>query len=450
MRRSALPQDSAYTLTVSPETALDLIDGFFNHIHCFLPLFHPARFKEKYASLHYLSGKQSGGPSREPALILNGMFCLAARFSTASAFCTEEPIHRGDQFGAEATRLFEELSRELEDSHASLAFLHGVILLTFIALLSGPSRRAWWLTGVCVRLAHELDLHNTDADIICRDVDPLKLSLDAWHNREERRRAWWLVWDMDTFISATTLRPFAINRRGMHVLLPITDEAWLAADRISSSHLDPESTTPWEGLCDLPKQSAWSWFLACIVLLRQVVEVVLWPTTNRELNRIEASFRCFALAMPETFRADLDSVGPGGVHVKDVNWVKATLSMFNCCVVQLAFLRRKLNASNTLRGQMPQKDSFPSLPNSPPLLKNDSCDNFEKEMAQVARTCPPQSLAQITPFVAICLVGPALINLRGNRQRDSGSIDDLNLEILIFALKRLARHWMIARVLLGE
>ncbi|PVH70739.1 hypothetical protein DL98DRAFT_472364 [Cadophora sp. DSE1049] len=449
-KESTPPPDSGYALSVSPDTALDLIDEFFNTIHCFLPLFHPAHFKEKYASLIYLKKEQNCGLPLESAFILNGIFCLSARFSTAALFSTVEPVHRGDQFVAQATSLYELLGKQVGEGRPSLAYLQGAILLTFCALQSGPTRLAWWLSGVCVRLAYELELHNTDADIIRGDVDPLQLLFEAWQNREERRRTWWIVWDMDTFASATTLKPFAVNLPGMQVLLPISDEAWLTSEKMPSTYLDHESTTLWEGLCDLPNQSTWAWILACTVLLRQVIGAVLSPTSDRLLEQLDASFGCFGLALPENFRADLDSVGSHVAHSKDANWVVCTLLLFNSAKMMLALHKRRSNGSKDLYDPISRINAFPSLLTSPTLVKNDSCDGLRKEIVQVARTWPPQILVQATPFIAMCLAGPAFAHVARHRQRNSSSLDDLNLKILIFPLKRFARYWNIARVLLGK
>jgi hypothetical protein len=69
-------------------------------------------------------------------------------------------------------------------------------------------------------LAYELDLADINAD---KTQD---LMLEEWVEKEEMRRAWWLVWELDAFGSTALNRPYTINWRRMAVTLPASDKAW--------------------------------------------------------------------------------------------------------------------------------------------------------------------------------------------------------------------------------
>lgn len=65
------------------------------------------------------------------------------------------------------------------------------------------------MVGSCTRLAYEVGLHNTDADLAVLGTESNVLDVDENMKREEKRRAWWTIWEMDTFSSTTSLRPYA-------------------------------------------------------------------------------------------------------------------------------------------------------------------------------------------------------------------------------------------------
>ena len=62
---------------------------------------------------------------------------------------------------------------------------------------------------------------------------------------------------------------------------------------------------------------------------------------------------------------------------------------------------------------------------------------------------PAGSFTQCSPLICACLIGPALSYV-DESTKTSGLVDDVERQTIILALKRLARHWTISKVLLGE
>ena len=323
-----LIRGSTHTVDIRPKIAFSLIDEFFIHIHCCLPLLNSVKMKEQYEYLRTTETEKLENLSLEAALLLNGIFALSARFSKANIFTPEPPLHRGQRFFLEATRLFEISCKLLDSTSNSLEYMQGVILLTFNSLQSGPTRQAWLLCGICSRLSCELGLHNTDVDLIAGIIDHTQLADTAWGDREERRRAWWVVWDMDTFANGVALTPFTLNIEQANVLLPMSDDAWHGTQRIVAAHLDAKDATPWTKLSDSSCQSFWAWFLAGTTLLRQAFNMVLSQNvTAKELDIFEARADCFAMALPDSFHVEPSSSSFNLEGFEKVNWIVSTLLM---------------------------------------------------------------------------------------------------------------------------
>lgn len=309
--------ESGHDLIVVSAVADELVDLYFEKVQVFLPLFRRPKFYSEIVSqrYHHLS--------RTSEFLLFAMFGLSARFSKAAVFSAENPVDRGNRFIERATALWEEMCRYQRESIRTLPCLQGLILLTFNVLQSGPSQQAWILSGACTRLAYDLDLHIIDNDLLSGDSDRREPSIDEWLLREEKRRAWWMIWEMDTFASTLSLRPFTIDGRFMQVLLPVSDKAWCDKIQIPSV---PLIDMAWEKLCDSPNQDERAWFLICLSILRQAFEAALLPGTSKQaLHDAEAAIGCFVLALPSTFQIEPGSIVFDETNFSRSNWVVCTL-----------------------------------------------------------------------------------------------------------------------------
>ena len=70
------------------------VDVWFKKIQSFLPLFHRPTFYSEVVKLDKTDPMRYQRLSWDSALILNGMFALAARFSRRDDFWTVDPIKR--------------------------------------------------------------------------------------------------------------------------------------------------------------------------------------------------------------------------------------------------------------------------------------------------------------------------------------------------------------------
>ncbi|RHZ53580.1 fungal specific transcription factor domain-containing protein [Aspergillus thermomutatus] len=326
--------------------------------------------------------------------MLNGMFALSARFSNAPEFIGIDPTCRDQIFVKRATELWETISKDFKHCLRTLPCLQGLILLTFSSLLSGPSEDAWILSGTCVRLAYDLDLHTTDAHRQHEGGSPQQ-------NQEYR------------FV---------------HVLLPVSDHDWDNRTQAPSALLNANGGMPWKHLTESPNQSERAWFLVCLAVLRQAYDAAVPPGASVErLHHAEAVIGCAFLALPRSFQ-DLSMSGASWPtsHVT-FNWIACSLIVLNwyaLCPLQ--------------------NETLQPADVRPPRIYLSTII----EVNRAARLLSPQHLSLCSPFVCCALVGPSTVHVPDDHILIESQSASLCAETIRLVLSDVARHWSIGGILL--
>lgn len=245
------------------------------------------------------------------------MFALSARFSEWTPCGDADRRARGTHFARKAQTLLRE--HVTDDDEPSLRLLQCRILLTFYELTSGPSFRAWQSAGICCRMAYALSLHRVDS------VEPVQGH--DWIGDEERRRAWWAVYQIDNVSSIIACRPFNLDTSVMEVLLPISDQDWFSERFIKSASISPRGPSEiWRSLQNCENQAPYAWFLVINELLRSAQR--LWDRRARaldELKVIQSALQCFALALPPCFSLTASNMVFNDENFVAKNWTVGTL-----------------------------------------------------------------------------------------------------------------------------
>lgn len=252
------------------------------------------------------------------------MFALSARFSTCEQFWTVGPRDRGAQFFQKAQAL---LSQRMDrQGEPTLRILQSRILLAYYELTSGPSFKAWQDIGNCCRLAYSLCLHQIDRKSI-RVHSPSAAVESDWLLLEEKRRAWWAIFQMDNLVSTIACRPFNIDASRMEVLLPISDTAWLSNQPIQSSLLSSNGPSEiWKSLIGCENQNEYAWFLVCNGLLRAAHEIFeKRDCAIEDIKILQSALHCFALGLPTNFRMTGTNMIFDGQNYVEKNWVTCTV-----------------------------------------------------------------------------------------------------------------------------
>jgi hypothetical protein len=228
---------------------------YFNNMTAF-SIFHKPSFDSKI---------RSTTSSKELAALLASMFAFSSRFKQSSEqgydpqsqnVNAQALYHSPNHFQTLAQKYVDEELLEYWDKPPSLALLQTLILLTFQQLTTGVRGAAWRRLGLCIRTAYELQLHHLDLDDYT-DTD----DVGAWCAVEERRRAWWAVWEMDVFASIIKRCPSGIDRGDNETRLPAPDEHWYTGRVFRSCFLEPKPMDRVSTLRESGNESEKAWFL---------------------------------------------------------------------------------------------------------------------------------------------------------------------------------------------
>ncbi|GAM33594.1 hypothetical protein TCE0_011f00603 [Talaromyces pinophilus] len=357
-------------LTVPEQVLTELVHLFFDKIQGWLPLLHRPRFFDLYMKNGVFDKRSPPSFSNTESLLFCGMFALAARHSSSLCFHDIPAPDRGQRFANDANKYYE-MDRTSEQN-PTLGYLQGCILLAVFHYTSGPSHRAWILAGDCVRLAYDLNLCNMDEQ---QDDCP---NPTEWSFLEEQRRAFWLVWEIDSFASITSRRPCSINRSMLAVRLPVSDELWFADNPVQSPIIDPRPSAVWKILRDSPNQSERAWYLVANFLMTIASEFAAGRHTGRrDKDELIDAITCYSLVISHIFSLEsLELSGPSDDAAKH-NWVIGMHMMIVC-------------SRATIR------TSF--APQRPRML------SFSRHLSRIFYHWQPEYIRLSQPFLACCLL----------------------------------------------
>lgn len=205
-------------------------------------------------------------------------------------------------------------------------YLQGLITLAFYLYATEPDSQGWLLIGTCARLAYALELDKLDED---SEAVQAQMGLpEEWSMQEERRRAWWCIWELDAFAAAIACRRPTIDKKKhashAEVMLPVSDEAWFSNIPVESAIIDPRPTHAWRTLENSRNQDPRSWYLVANFLLLCAHDLLHTKAPSpQEVDQLEAALTCFAMLLP----ASLDLQRPLSfteTTYRRSNWVVST------------------------------------------------------------------------------------------------------------------------------
>lgn len=411
---------------VSYDLAIHLITVYFDRVQCWLPLLHKPSFLAHYTNRLQCGPNSMQNLEVEEGLLLSCIFALSARYSDSFELAGIQPVLREQRFKVMARRFYDE-ARDLQS--ASMTYLQGCILLSFCYYTSGFSAQGWIVVGVCVRLAYELDLSDTDDDYDdgknSHHDNQTSIDLTVLE-RETRRRAWWLVWELDTFGSSVSKRPYAIDRRRMKVMLPISDEAWFSSTPTQSAMMDTRPGESWKPLKNSENRDARAWFLVANHLMACTHEHMQRTHETHDNDRLilENEVSCFKLALPSQLQLSSAEFRGEEVSSSQYNWIIGIHLMLSVTSFLLSTPLFKSRAS--------------SIPRS---LKQDvsrAARTRILETSSIAASWPVSLIETAHPFY----VGMLLPIHSGNNTESVDSvISSSNRDLISLILARFALNW---------
>ncbi|KIW19388.1 hypothetical protein PV08_03683 [Exophiala spinifera] len=416
---------------ISFDLAMDLIETFFDHIQPWLPLLHKPRFIARAHQELRQGSDALAGLSLEMAMLLTGMFGLSARFSTHPALADINPLERGSIYTTTAHSICSDL-RHIESP--DLLYLQGYIVLAFHAYTAELNTSAWLLTGVCVRISYDLQLAEIDSG---EEGTPGSQEDVNETDVEEMRRAWWLTWELDTFGSLMTRKPFAVDRHAFTVKLPLSDNDWFAGRNVQSNVLQTVPREAWTSLQGSENQNPRAWFLIANHLLSLLMQhlSVKRPLEHEQLLDYETAFNCLKLSWPVAF--DILRKPPlfEPDTFADYNWVFGTYLMLTTAYALL---------DTTVQDQGIFSNPLSSIIDGAETPRNTRAVSF----SQVVARWPPEYMAAAHPFF-VCNILPTVFETDGGRlgPKTKASFDAVG-DTAELSIARFAQNWELAQEIL--
>ncbi|CAG9955831.1 unnamed protein product [Clonostachys rosea f. rosea IK726] len=246
------------TLRVTVPHLQSLTDLYFDNMTA-ISLFHRPSFGSKIQGIKDQASLTA---------LLASMFSFSVRFfldveSTTNA----QDMPSSKQFHQMALDQIDEILKGMEEDAPPLVVLQAMTLCGYNQLIGGVHGKGWRLVGSCVRIAYELRLHLIDYEA------PIFTSDDAgythkWVAKEEQRRCWWAIWEMDVFASTVRRSPLAIDWTMNETYLPVDDELWFKNQHCQSCFLDPQPGERWKKLNKSGNKSPSAWLIVLSSIMR--------------------------------------------------------------------------------------------------------------------------------------------------------------------------------------
>ncbi|EXJ63554.1 uncharacterized protein A1O5_11315 [Cladophialophora psammophila CBS 110553] len=254
---------SCYSLGFHPEDLEGLIDQFFENFASF-QLFREPEFR------HML--QQIETPNQCKALLAAILiFATKDHEQCGDGNIRSETDEKAPSSGFinQALKYVDQAIYECEDMPISLPLLQALILITHWLLTQGVRGRAWRYLRVAVSSAYELNMHLIDANNCYDD----QVDSAQWCEEEERRRAWWAIWEMDVFASVIRRCPTAIDWSQNETFLPSEDENWLKGEPQKSCTLRLDIIERYKVLEATGNQSPKAWFIVINSLMKDAQNI---------------------------------------------------------------------------------------------------------------------------------------------------------------------------------
>ncbi|OIW27061.1 hypothetical protein CONLIGDRAFT_656283 [Coniochaeta ligniaria NRRL 30616] len=252
-------------LKISRGTYDMLMDSYFTNMTAF-SLFRPGSIEPKFAVMQNHSDAEA---------LIAAIFSVSARHCRDAAVDQASDCPSPSYFAHIASTQLDESVDRYGDSGPPFWLLQAGILVTFYQLTLSVRSRSWKKLGDCIRFSYDLNLHIVDANHEpTSSTERSDLDLHRWALLEERRRAWWAVWEMDVFASTIRRLPTAIDQSLNLTLLPVADSCWFNNIYQESCFLVEDCSLRWKHLAQSGNRSAKSWFIVMNSLMRNTQRIV--------------------------------------------------------------------------------------------------------------------------------------------------------------------------------
>jgi hypothetical protein len=322
----------------SRDVLAELVELFFDHLCHMFPCFHRKSFLAKI---------EKGDLETEAPLLLYAMCGITARYHA------DNSVKRRGKDWYEQARFSYELTRRRPDP--ALRTLQAVLLLVFHAQTIGDFSTSWLFLGKAWRQAVVLGMHRMDASHAVA-MDLTRLNVDADNERcyglekneektsverEEYRRALWLLFMMDRMHAWPTGWPTSIPDVQFKVDIPIADSLFQTMD--AELKTSPRGNIPFaRNLTQLVASSSlgndpanlFHYLAIAHVLLGRVSELIHslhdipdTPESTEDCAKLDSLIVKFRLSLPRQVSSVLEAPPADRGHVVWLHVILNTMTI---------------------------------------------------------------------------------------------------------------------------
>lgn len=431
------------------------MNSYFTNMTSF-SLFRPGSIEPKFAVMQRHSEAEA---------------LIAAIFSFSARHCTDTSVVGQPNDCPEPSYFARIASTKLDESvdcYGDMTppfwLLQAGVLVTFYQLTLSVRSRSWKKLGDCIRYSYDMNLHIVDANYDpSAFTDRSTINMQRWSLLEERRRAWWAVWEMDVFASTIRRLPTAIDGSQNLTLLPVPDSCWFNDVYQESCFLTEDCSLRWKRLTDSGNPSAKAWFIVMNSLMRNTQRIV-YPagsamqsvndkqhveTSRDELNIMANTLYCTVTSLPPSLCYQGETLdfrpqaSPQGPNIRQEHADKYALHL-------MAQLCRFMIYHHKICARAPWLSQHKDTPeDSGPTAQQASSEwsnymNASDEIVTVVRNSARDHYRYVNPFLAntlwfaaaaqcACKVfGPPSFNKR---------LTTSNLDLLKLTIDRFISFW---------
>ena len=253
-----------------------LLELYSQYVRPLVSIFHEPTFYQTHLGCRYEN------------MHLYAMFCLAFRYLPDDLQMLSA-THYGVTAESYWLAALDLIEPELDSP--TLQVLQAFVLITFYELTKEITARQYYNVGLCVRIAYDLELNVVDVGDWCSNQS-------MWIRHEERRRLWWVIWEMETFIGNVYQRPVFASNAGIHTLLPASEESWFENRPERSVHFHPDPLHRWRLLKEGNKSDPRSFFLVAVSMMAYTAQLGSKPTYYDEVGPIDLALMSLEKALP--------------------------------------------------------------------------------------------------------------------------------------------------------
>ncbi|OJD38624.1 c6 transcription factor [Diplodia corticola] len=395
----------------------ELTQMYFDKFNLVVPMIHRPRF---------MAAMNLAPHMRPPICLRYIMWTLAASTSDKYSSLQEHFYHRARKYIQ-----MDEMKGHGE-SMLTLAHCQTWALICSYEFKSMYFPRAWISAGRAVRMAQMMNLHKMDGSGL--DVKQCLAPPRDWTEREERRRTFWMCFNVDRYASIGTGWPVAIDEQDILTNLPATDEAFEKSR--------PEKSISLEQALAVGGASKLTPYAGCSVMAAMFGRNLLHlhrPTNDERESDINGEFwerhrrldnmlLNLALALPEDMRL------PAGINNPNVVFMTMKIHTSVICLHQAAIFKAD---KNRMPAHIAQESKI-------------RCVTAASEIASVMRLIAHMDTSTMNPFISFCVYVAARVFVQYLKNRPGDGQMNNHLQFLLQAMQALKKRNQLTESFLAQ